>query len=445
MFSFTKHRPLPNFGIFGVHEKFTVIGLELTTHCANRCIFCPLHTDSTMKHGIMSLSNMEVVFQCIPDFSGRVVVSATGEAILLNDLPERCARIKAAWPKCTLDLISTLNIDRGAEYIGRLLASGIDSISISCYGHTQEDYMHLHGKDAFLAVCANMEYIKQAQENNRIGTNVKISAHLLRKTDKHFGLKGVKEKAKSFLDFAKNNNVTYSDSSNCYSWQGRIKEIPNPTVKPNYPCSVVWGPRAGMLMVAFNLDVFPCCYLAGKATALGNLRESTLPEIFASSVYRQFYEAHWSGDLSNFPLCGDCIDPFHSPGQDELIRMAAYLGRQLAGQKVFFWGCGETYRKYKLFFADTNPVAILLDTPGPHPEYVDGVPIVHPMDALSETSKLPLIIFASPGSNTQIVKSIKRNYPWYDDKDMILCVADQALFTPSSHMQIDEALKMPDI
>ena len=59
-------------------------------------------------------------------------------------------------------------------------------------------------------------------------------------------------------------------------------------------------------MVAWNLDVTPCCIDFNGAMLLGNLRDQSLKSIFDGPAYRDFVQAHLTSRLDAFPVCAKC-------------------------------------------------------------------------------------------------------------------------------------------
>ena len=98
------------------------------------------------------------------------------------------------------------------------------------------------------------------------------------------------------------------------------------------------------------------------AIVLGNLRKNSLEEIFTGETYTAFRRAWWEMRPGDIPFCNTCQIYPRSGWRDELARMAAWQARDVRGRKVIFWGAGEAYRAYKSFFADCEPVAMLVES-----------------------------------------------------------------------------------
>jgi MoaA/NifB/PqqE/SkfB family radical SAM enzyme len=417
--AFVRGKPLPDHGPLGIYRRFQKIVLESTNRCPNSCVFCKYRQNT--KKGSMSFFELEHLLRTLPPHIGEVDLSGSGEPLLLDDLPERTRLIKYHWPDASITIITSLNVPRNMRYFTRLLQSGVSTIGISCYGHTAEDYHALFGRDAFEDMRRNLEVLTTCARQ----FNVNISVHTFLQTDVVFNIREPEQKRAAFVEYLRAHGVTDIIAKPIYSGQGRLA-LPNvKTVPPPFPCSVVWGFRAGQLIVSWDLEVWPCCFIMHeKGGSLGNLREVNLATIYASPRYLRLYESHWDGSAMNNFSCKACTHPNSFSSYGEQIRLAAYQGIQLAGIKVYFWGCGETYHKYKLFFAQTKPQCILLDTPGDRPDEVDGISVRHPDEVLTHGEKLPIIIFASPENNAVIMDAICARYQEWQGSDIVPCIPD---------------------
>jgi MoaA/NifB/PqqE/SkfB family radical SAM enzyme len=424
MFDFTDNFPLPDHGLFGVRGAFAKIFLELTSLCNNRCVFCVSWQKPAGPRGTMSKEDMERVFTAIPDFRGSVILHMGGEAFILPDLPERCALIKRHWPHCRLHMTSTFNVDHGREYLATLVASGLDSLCISCYGYDREDYRKIHGNDAFEALCRNIERLGGLPE--RRGKD--LTLNVMDNVECFLSIRDHVRKKEAFVAFASANGIAWLDRMSGDSRQGRLPtgNIPSgsdattepSSIMPAWPCDVVWGERAGELIIGWNLNILPCCAIVSHDMVLGNLRESSLEVIFSSDLYRRFYQQHWSGALQDFPLCRACTTRHRGSSPEELMRFIARQADILEGREVYFWGCGEAWRRYGNFFSRTKPLAMLLDMENALPAEIAGLPVFSPSVALHPDQKIPLVIFASPPNNRTIAETISGKYPWIAPEDI---------------------------
>lgn len=69
-----------------------------------------------------------------------------------------------------------------------------------------------------------------------------------------------------------------------------------------HPCYLLWR---GPMYIHYDGTVFPCCYIYPEEP-LGNLRKSTLREIWNSEKMVRLREAHIRADLSEYKACQNC-------------------------------------------------------------------------------------------------------------------------------------------
>ena len=91
------------------------------------------------------------------------------------------------------------------------------------------------------------------------------------------------------------------------------------------------------------------------------------------------------------------------------------IAEKLAGNEVYFWGCGEMLRHKKWLFESVKPICILDDTicslsDDLIPRYVDDIPVLHPDTVLPHSKPLPIIIFAGQNA-TSIIRDKITKYP----------------------------------
>ncbi|CAK7028011.1 MAG: hypothetical protein DELT_02658 [Desulfovibrio sp.] len=416
-FSFTAGKPLPDWGLFGLKKQFRRIFIESTLACPNRCAFCAYR--DIRPAGTMPIDDLKAILPKLKDFARDIYVSCAGESLILDDLPERVALVRRFCPDSKICLTTSLSIPRSAAYFRSLVRAGLETMQISCYAHTREDYVRLHGRDAFDTVLENFAHLRAVKQ----GTGLIVVMDYFQDTGRHYGIERADQKKSLFSSFAKMHGVDFISGKEVFDFPVRDELKTARHGSMPFPCSVVWGRRADELSIAWNLDILPCPYLREKEDRLGNLGESSLETIFTSPVYREFYRKHWDRDLESLPLCARCNQPNHAASPEESLRLAAHEAQRLAGREVYFWGCGEAYRQYAALFNRCKPHCILYDAPDPPPAEVDGIPVRHPADELAKGLLLPIVVFAHPRHNHAILETIRSRYPGYGPGNVVLCQA----------------------
>lgn len=408
--------PRPDWGLIGVFKKFSAVYIQSTNRCLNNCVFCA-HIKERQPARDMRFDELEIILKALPDFSGDVSIGMAGEAMLLEDLPERCQLIKKFWPNCRLLLTTTFSIDRGENYLRRLF-SALDCMYVSCYAHSEADYKRVHGTQRFSKVKKNVEYIKNIDvAKGKVGFMHMQDASYI------FSAPQETKNLQAFHTFCYERGIKNFSEHRMFAWHHEPLSSRACWSRPA-PCSIVWGERAGILNIHANLDVVPCCMFTRDDYILGNLHDQTLDDIFSSKKYHEFYKRVWEGRLHEQTTCNSCHIYSDDSTERELMRLAAWQGQQLAGKRVFFWGCGEAYRAYRNFFGQTIPEAILLDACADLPTEIDGIPVRRPEELLLQGERLPIIIFASRQHSATILKKLLTNFPQYSKDDICICPAN---------------------
>ncbi|GHU03885.1 hypothetical protein FACS1894205_1180 [Alphaproteobacteria bacterium] len=221
MFSFTKGKSLPDYGIYGIHRKFSHVNIDMTNRCHNNCVFCE-YRENKIK-GTMSLDDLFILLTAINDFDGYVSISMTGDPWLLEDLPERIRMIRMFWSKCHIALVSTFNIDKGHEYIDDVFDSGLDELVISCYGYDKRDYRTMHGNDGFDALCKNILHLKNVKNFHKKTVRVDLFSNV----DKIIGHTEIERKRCEFLEFIRKSRIVNTFYKPLLSPRGRGQIFPS--------------------------------------------------------------------------------------------------------------------------------------------------------------------------------------------------------------------------
>jgi radical SAM protein with 4Fe4S-binding SPASM domain len=417
--NFTDKRPRPDWGLFGLNKKFFNAFVESTLLCPNRCPFC-MYRD-WQPSGTMSFVQLETVLSKLRGKAHTIFLSHAGDSLLLPDLPERVALARKLCPESRVALTTSLSVHRPPEYFQKLAKAGLHYMDISCYAHSQDDYITMHGRDAFAIVKENIKNLRGVQENSALLVNVSF----FNDTALHFKIEHAERKKTLFRSFAASHGIKHFLSKEVFTNQGRNElETLDESAQP-FPCSIVWGMRAGNLYITWDCHVLPCPYLRSPDMYLGNLLHENLEEIFTSSKFEAFYLTHWDCRHKLNAICKKCNQPNHSASESEFTRLAAYEGARLAGREVYFWGAGEAYRRFASFFSRSKPICILCDSGKVLSDNVDGIPVRHPDAVLPGKAGASIVVFAYPENAAIILKAIREKYPAYSrvPGSVVLCIA----------------------
>lgn len=286
-----------------VIRTFKEFRIENTNACGYRCTMCP-REKQTRKLGFMSLEDFKLVISKLPKYPAILHLHGYGEPLLDKSLADKIRYAKQNTPYKT-QIITTLGVDIGEQAMTDLVKSGLDTVLISFYGHTSEDYKRVHNVNKFELALKNLELFARICHEH----NPKLSRFV--KTLKPQPIDNLLQ-----IGSKKPSNDSYDDLIQKLLQMGyKVGVVPawhnysngrsyNPASEAI--CPVVLGQRNKILQVTWDLNVIPCCYDFDASMKFGNLRESTLDEIFNSNAYKHFVLSHIRKDLSQFPACVGC-------------------------------------------------------------------------------------------------------------------------------------------
>lgn len=407
-----KPNPLPFWGMPSVLNKFYQVNLELINYCANRCVFCCVAKEEK-KRRVMSAEDLKIVLARFPDFDGVVNLSNTGDPILLDDLPEKIGLIKEKWPKCEIHCTSTLAIKRNAEYWRSLFRNGLDTLLLSCYAFTKEDYFKIHGSGNYDFALDNIRHIAELGKSEIPDMGEKFILRDLQGFNRLYPAADYKAKREKFHNMlAEMGLVQVYDGDGVLPMDASLA----PGEKDHWgipvPCHVLWGEKAARCEVHANLDIVPCCLFPENEYVFGNLREASPEEIFNGPKARFFKDSLWNGEIGKIPVCRTCYcRDMRASSKEEIDRIVAWQGARLRGREVIFWGSGQAYREYASFYAGCHPIAMIVDMDNPPMREIDGIPVKKP-DILANpaTREIPLVIFASTGASGKILGKVIKEF-----------------------------------
>lgn len=261
---------------------------------------CPrdLHT---RKIGFMPVEDVALIANKIPDYKGHFHLHGFGEPLLDRQLPPKIELLKRKFPESNTLIYSTVGVHAKREYLEQLADSGLDFLIVSLYGFTRETYRNVHGVDGLARVRENLAALAAVirERQSSLSLHVKVPAPKVRTALAMVQDEGREE----FLSWVTDLGCKIETWPSVHNYgDGRNYNAP----ATGKMCPVINGKRKNILNITWNLDVIPCCYDFNATIPFGNLRESTLEEIFSSPAYFQFLTAHLSGDLSAFPVCANC-------------------------------------------------------------------------------------------------------------------------------------------
>ncbi len=282
-------------------SKFQEIHIENTNSCGYKCIMCP-RDRLTRKIGCMSLVDFSFLLDRIGPFNGTFHLHGYGEPLLDRQLVQKIKLLKKISPLSKSLIFSTLGVRLCEDFFQELIEAGLDSLIISLYGFTRDDYKKIHGYDGFDVVKHNLQLLSRSRKviPNSFQTYIKIPGRGISPT---FMPVAQSSEKIEFCHWAQALGFEIRKWDHLHNYgDGRRFNASN----SERVCPVINGRRKSIINITWDFNVIPCCYDFNATICFGNLRKNTLEEIFSSREYFDFIIAHQINNLSGYPICQQC-------------------------------------------------------------------------------------------------------------------------------------------
>lgn len=219
------------------------------------------------------------------------------EPLLLNDLDYRIRLAKKAG---VMDIILNTNaILLTREKTHKLLKSGITKISFSVDAYNEKDYLSRRVGGDFEQVLKNIDYFMEQRKASNLRLPTTRATCLLTR----FGVEGMNK----FLKFWKD-KVDMVEFQNFQPIQGYNEHLisPRATLDTHFTCNGPWQ----LLAIRPNADVLPCCSFYGTEIVVGNIKESSVYDIWNSGRMKRIREELLKDNFGFSPACRKCCDTF---------------------------------------------------------------------------------------------------------------------------------------
>lgn len=270
------------------------VDIESSSFCNARCIMCT-HPRMSRPKGIMAWETYEKVVREAVDWGvPRLYLSGFGEAFTDKTLPDKIRFAKergAPWVGVLTN--GSLLSD---EMIERVLASGLDELSISMDGFSPETFNKIRVGLDFEQVVGNVNRLLERRQGRLPKVQIQV---VLLPENLH-----EKDKAKQ-LWRGRVDSLAFRQAQN---WAGGVEihsDLFTPhTVENNklVPCRYLWT----QLNVRHNGDVVMCCADWDSEHVVGSVHEQSLREIWRGFCLTRLRQLHWEGRSAEEPLCEKC-------------------------------------------------------------------------------------------------------------------------------------------
>jgi len=271
-----------------VGEYPIFIDIEVTSACNLKCDFCATtFRGKTIKKGFISF---EIIKKIIDEGADNdlfgVKFNIRGEPLLHPQIHEF---VKYAKQKNLIDVYFNTNaILLGEDVAKKLIDSGLDRLSISFEGYTKSVYEKYRIGANYEKVLSNIENIQSLKR--KLGVEhpkVRIQTVMLPELEetfdeyKKFWAERVDEVG--FLDY-------------------KEMKIKKRNIKYPWACPQIWQRMA----IWWNGTILPCNHDDDGLLVLGNVRTSTIKEVWNSNKLNNIREMHKKGNAHEIQACDGC-------------------------------------------------------------------------------------------------------------------------------------------
>lgn len=262
--------------------------VEGTARCNLKCPMCPRQLQDFPAQD-MDWDLFRKIVDEGKDYLEFVIPFGGGEPLLGKDIFRMIAYCRERGLRTWISTNATL-LDEARSL--ELLRSGLDYIIFAFDGATPEVYQRYRPGADFHRVRRNILHFLELRR--KTASTIFCVIQMVR-------LQGNAHQAGAFRRLWQNTGID----------EIRIKEdevcrydVADEKHKPprRQPCHLLWR---GPLYVRHDGEVFPCCY-AFQGPSLGNLKQTTVAEIWNCATMQKMREAHDKGDLSAFDICRRC-------------------------------------------------------------------------------------------------------------------------------------------
>jgi len=269
-----------------------VVYLESTNACNANCIMCP-REEMTRKTGFMDFATYKkLVDECVKMDVEEIRLHNFGEPLLDSKIVDK---IRYAKKKGIPRVGFYTNGQLLDEKLSRdLINSGLDELYISFDAATKETYSKIRRGLDFDVVKVNIDnLLKIRREKNSKKPRVIIALSVMELNMSE--IDSVKSEWKDKVDAI----ITYG----LHDWSGQkpIKTTKH-RFKHRWPCVYLWK----AMFVLWDGSVTICCEdFDGKVT-LGNVKDSSLGDIWNNTGYMRIRSCHIKHELHKIPICNTC-------------------------------------------------------------------------------------------------------------------------------------------
>jgi len=261
--------------------------VETTNHCNAKCVFCPNNALARDKGPMEQALFEKIIEDCKAFPLDAIEPFLQGDPFADKMILERLEYIRRHLPKAKLRLY-TNGYGLTPQRADALLGLGIDHLYVSINTLNPEKYKTTMGL-SLARTLENMEYITEPSRKGRIAN--KITFRMTRLGDTTL------EEQQDFVEYAKKKGVR-SFIVGLFNYKGSVHSA---LPVPRYGCEHV-----NRLDILASGRVTLCCMDHDGDYGWGDVRETSVLELYQHATARRYRELHSTGRRREIEPCDRC-------------------------------------------------------------------------------------------------------------------------------------------
>ncbi|MBI2305505.1 MAG: radical SAM protein [Chloroflexi bacterium] len=273
------------------------VGIETSSLCNLKCIMCPNPHLTRRKGNLDFALYRKIVDEVTQHPVEGIILCNYGEPLLNPAIFDMVRYAKdRGIREVRFNSNGTLLDEEAAE---RLIASGLDAISISMEGAREETYQRIRVNAKYQVVTENLRRLMALKGQRRLA-KPRVVLQTIRMRDNLEELDVLCRDWQPVVD-----EVQITNFVNFSTMGGRVPDRRvDPVPQKRCPCLFLWE-----RMTIFSDGRVPFCGCdADCSVAVGDVNDQSLQDIWRGEGFQAARAAHQRGDYASLPLCADCPD-----------------------------------------------------------------------------------------------------------------------------------------
>jgi radical SAM protein with 4Fe4S-binding SPASM domain len=268
--------------------------VEPTSICNLRCVMCPNKDLKKEDKGFMEMDLFRKIIDEAAPWVYDVHLLHRGESLLH---PEFFTMAKYAAEKHVRTKLHTNGTLLDEEKSRQMIESGIDQLSFSFDGYDKEVYESIRVNGDFEQTVQNIQRFLAIKKETHSKKPYTI-LELINFPDSR--IKSDSAKQRAFRNKFKGLPLDRLVIKEFHNWAGEV-EMPHKK-KTFSPCTFLWN----ALVIFWDGAVLPCSQDFFGYYILGNVKDTSLAEIWNNDKMIHLREQHLKGGIEEFATCREC-------------------------------------------------------------------------------------------------------------------------------------------